>query len=73
MQRNAPDDFRLIMKEPSSCNVSDCSMFVSIDTNEGNEEYLNFYIEGDASAWVAVGFSSTPNMVSYSDISSDFS
>jgi hypothetical protein len=36
---------------------------VDIERNAGNEEYLNFYLEGDRSAWVAVGFSDTANMV----------
>ncbi len=38
-------------------------MFVGIERNAGNQDYLNFYIEGEAGAWVGVGFSSTPDMV----------
>ncbi len=40
-------------------------MLVGIERNAGNQDYLNFYIEGDAAGWVGVGFSSTPNMVSH--------
>ena len=53
-----------MIKEPSSCNVSDCSVFVGIDTNRGNDEFLNVYMEANAEAWVAVGFSNSANMVS---------
>ena len=38
-------------------------MFVGIETNEGDSDYLNFYIKGDAEAWVAVGFSPSLSMV----------
>ena len=38
-------------------------MYVGIERNSGNQDYLNFYLEGEASAWVAVGFGKTPTMV----------
>ncbi len=52
-----------MFKTPSSCDRSDCTVFVGIERNAGNQDYLNFYIEGDAAGWVGVGFSSTNNMV----------
>ena len=41
-------------------------MFVGIDTNSGDPDYVNIYIEGEADGWVAVGFSETRSMVSHS-------
>ena len=40
-------------------------MFIAIDTNAGNSSYLDIYIEGESQGWVAVGFTKTPNMVTY--------
>ena len=62
-QVTAADEYPLVFKTPSSCDRSDCTVFVGIERNAGNQDYLNFYIEGEAGAWVGVGFSSTPNMV----------
>ena len=53
-----------MFKTPDSCDVSDCTVYVGIAVNEGNSDYLDFYIEGDAEAWVAVGVSNSPSMVS---------
>ena len=41
----------------------ECTVFVGIGTNKGNEDYLDIYLEGKADAWVAVGFTDSPNMV----------
>lgn len=38
-------------------------MFVGIDTNGNNRDYLDVYMEATAEAWVAVGFTKTPDMV----------
>ena len=43
---------------------SECNLFVGIDTNEGDSDFLDVYLEGSASTWVAVGFSTSNNMVS---------
>lgn len=64
LQTTSPSDLPLVFKHPTSCNVSDCDIYVGIERNAGNDHYLNFYIEGNASSWVAVGFTSTPSMVS---------
>ena len=47
----------------NDCEVSDCTVYVGIAVNAGNSSFLDFYIEGDATAWVAVGFSTSPSMV----------
>jgi hypothetical protein len=40
---------------------------VGINTNAGNSDFLDIYLEGEADGWVAVGFSATSSMVrSYS-------
>ena len=62
-QDTGPDDLPLVFKDPADCDRSDCDVYVGIEQNQGNSDYLDFYIEGDAAAWVAVGFSTTPNMV----------
>ena len=38
-------------------------MFAGIDTNEGDNAFLDIYLEGEAKAWVAVGFTDSPSMV----------
>ena len=62
-QTTAPGDYPLVFKFPEKCGVRDCTVYVGIQSNEGNASYLDFYIEGDAKAWVAVGFTPTPSMV----------
>ena len=63
MQTTDPVDYPLFFKEPSSCTLSDCNIFVGIEVNHGNSSFLNFYIEGNAEGWLAVGFTASPNMV----------
>lgn len=64
MQKNNPEDYPLFFTDPQGCSPSECLTFVGIERNEGNPDYLNFYLEGATTTWVAVGFSDTPNMVS---------
>ena len=63
LQVRAPEDYRLILRQPSGCNVSDCNIFVGIDTNVRDEQFLDIYMEAEAQAWVAVGFTATRTMV----------
>ena len=63
-QVRAPGDYRLIFRNPPDCAPSECDVFVGIDTNAGDSSYLDIYLEGQADGWVAVGFSSSPSMVS---------
>ena len=64
MQVTAPEEYRLTFRDPPDCVPSQCQVFVGVDTNSGNSGYLDFYLEGEANGWVAVGFSATPSMVS---------
>jgi hypothetical protein len=59
----APADFRLILRDPPACDPDTCNIYVGIDTNTQDPSFLDFYIQGEAQAWVAVGFSESPNMV----------
>ena len=59
-----PVDFRLTLRDPPGCEPASCNVFVGIATNQGNDQYLDFYIEGQSGGWVAVGFSESQNMVS---------
>ncbi len=60
----APEDYRLQILSPTGCSRADCDLFIGIDTNAGDNEFLDIYMEGTAEGWVAVGFSETANMVS---------
>ncbi len=63
----APEDYRLQTLSPTSCSRASCDLFIGIDTNTGDDGFLDIYMEGTAEGWVAVGFSETPNMVSKLD------
>lgn len=65
IQVRAPGDYRLTFRNPSECELSmgNCQVFVGVDTNAGDSNYLDIYLEGEADGWVAVGFSATPTMV----------
>ena len=39
-------------------------MYVAMDTNRGNDSWLDVYLEGSAEGWVGIGFSNTSSMVS---------
>ena len=60
----APEDYRLRILNPDGCSRASCDLFIGIDTNTGDDGFLDIYMEGTAEGWVAVGFSETPNMVS---------
>ena len=59
-----PEDYRLTFRTPPGCIVSNCTSFVGIDVNTGNDGVLDIYMEGQALGWVAVGFTKpNSNMV----------
>ncbi len=60
----APEDYRLQILSPTGCSRADCDLFIGIDTNTGDNGFLDIYMEGTAEGWVAVGFSETADMVS---------
>ena len=68
LQNRAPLDYRLRIRDPPGCAPSECDLYVGIDTNTGNAEFLDIYIEGNAQGWVAVGFSDSRDMVSNIDV-----
>ncbi len=59
----SPDDYRFVRSHPEGCSRADCNVFIGIDTNAGDDRFLDIYMEGTAEGWVAVGFSDSPNMV----------
>ena len=63
LQTRSPEEYRITARIPTDCVVSECTVFVGIDTNDGESTYLDIYMEGTAQAWVAVGFSESQNMV----------
>ena len=36
-----------------------------MEPNEGDGSYVDIYMEGQSEGWVAIGFTETPDMVSY--------
>ena len=60
----APEEYRLRWHIPTGCSPADCDLFIGIDTNAGDDGFLDIYMEGTAEGWVAVGFSETADMVS---------
>ena len=62
-QTTDPEDYRLTHRTPPGCAPSECSFFAGIQTNEGDSSYLDFYLEGSAMGWIAIGVSATSNMV----------
>ena len=57
--------YRISLSLPEGCVASktNCRVFVGINTNSKNNDYLDFTLSGKTNSWVAVGFSNTPNMV----------
>lgn len=62
-QVRAPEDYQLILRTPPDCNLTNCTTYIGIDINAGNNGFLDIYMEGEALGWVAVGFTQTRNMV----------
>ena len=58
-----PEDYRLTFRTPANCLLDQCNVFVGIDTNAGNSDYLDITMQGVASGWLAVGFTITQSMV----------
>ena len=63
LQARDGGDYRLRYRDPANCSPDSCDYFIGIDTNRDNASYLDFYIVGRASGWVAVGLTGTANMV----------
>ncbi|XP_064386742.1 putative ferric-chelate reductase 1 [Halichondria panicea] len=57
-----PDKYRLQFQNPSGCGIGDCNVYVAIDTNRGNDSWLDIYMEGKAEGWVGVGFTHSAGM-----------
>lgn len=55
--------YRLTHRIPNGCGQSQCDYFVGINNNPDYENLLDFTLEGNTKGWVAIGFSTTPNMV----------
>ena len=65
MQSTNPEDYGLFHRIPDGCNANtNCTYFVGLRVNEANDSYLDVYLSGVATGWVAIGFSKTANMVS---------
>ena len=63
LQERDPEDYRLTFRTPPNCLLDECNVFVGIDTNVGSPAYLDITMQGLANGWLAVGFTTTQNMV----------
>ncbi len=63
MPSRSPENYRLQVLNPENCSRAECDMFIGIDTNTGDDGFLDIYMEGTAEGWLAVGFSETADMV----------
>lgn len=64
-QARDPEDYRLTFRMPPDCNVTNCTIFVGIDSNNVTDDFLDVYMTGETEAWLAVGFSDSRSMVWY--------
>ena len=54
--------YRLNATVPDGC-PDNADYTVMVRTNNRNPSFLDFYLEGETSGWIAVGFSPTDDMV----------
>ena len=59
-----PDDYPLFRRISDNCvpNTT-CTYFVGLVVNANDSDYLDFYLSGAATGWVAIGFSPSPSAV----------
>lgn len=56
---------QFILRSPVNCDRKECDTYINIaKSDEDGYKYLDIYMEARARAWVALGFSETPDMVS---------
>lgn len=48
---------------PEGCERTECTYYWAMGPNNENPSYLDIYMEGDVSGWLAVGFSENKLMV----------
>ena len=59
-----PTDYATIFRQPPECtDHTDCDIFIGMEPNEHDATYLDVYMQGEAAAYLAVGFSNTEDMV----------
>ena len=64
-QSTDPDDYGLFRRIPDGCNSTvDCTYFVGMRVNEDDSSYLDFFLTGTTTGWLAIGFSPSRSMVS---------
>ena len=67
VQESLPDE--VIIGVPDGCissgstDGSKCHIFLRMGPNEKNHSFVDFYMEGNLTGWVAVGFSMDEKMV----------
>ena len=55
--------YTFTVKVPSNCQTTNCDYYLAIKPNGNDSMYTDFYIEGTAMGYVAVGLSSSGGMV----------
>ena len=60
-----PNDYGLFRRIPDGCDpTTTCVYFVGLQVNANDSAYLDVYLTGQATGWLAIGFSKTKSMVS---------
>ena len=63
-QTAMPEEYSVIARSPSGCARSSCDFFFAVQVNADNSSFLDLYMEGNANGWLALGFTTSPNMAS---------
>jgi hypothetical protein len=62
IQATSVGNHRLFFGFPRGCRRSSCDYYVGINPNPADSSYLDFYLEGNARGWIAIGFSENMTM-----------
>ena len=59
-------DDAFVLRRPAWCSLPDatCDFFAAVRRSPENAAYVDFYLEAAGAGWVALGWSTSPDMVS---------
>ena len=61
--QTASSSFPIVFRAPNNCEREQCTFYWAMGPNTANPQYLDVYMEGNATGWMAVGFSDDQMMV----------
>ena len=61
----SPENYAFVLRSPADCSLAagTCALFVAVKRNASDSAYVDFFLEARSAGWVALGFSTTPDMV----------